>query len=83
MKIQPISFEKKYKKPRTGKKEIQKTQSISQMPKMTPQEYITLLKNQANSALSEAQKIKQTANSIKIRSYEIAAKAKRNKEFKR
>lgn len=81
MNIQPITFEKKYKKPRTGKREIQKTQSIPKMPKMNQQECVATLEKQANLALVEAQKIKQNANSVKIRSFEIADKAKKNKEF--
>ena len=81
MKITPISFEKKYKKPRTGKREVQRTQTSVQLQKMSPQEYIIELKKQADFALNEVGKIKQIANSAKIRSYEVADKAKRNKEF--
>ena len=81
MLIQPITFEKKYKKPRTGKREIQRTQAPVQHQKMSPQEYIAELKKQANYALGEVDKIKQVANSASIRSFEVAEKAKRNKEF--
>ena len=81
MNINPISFEKKYKKPRTGKREIQRTQAPVQMPKMSPETSKAELIKQANFALSHVDKIKQVANSAKIRSFEVLEKAKKNREF--
>lgn len=80
-KIQPITFEKKYKKPRTGKREIQRTQAPIQLQKMSSKEYVVELKKQADFALGEVDEIKKNANSAKIRSFEVATKAQRNKEF--
>ena len=81
MKIQPISFEKKYKKPRTGYRESQKSQAPIQKPKMSAEASRAELIKQASLALNEAQKISQNANSVKIRSHEVLDKAKRNIEF--
>ena len=81
MKIQPITFEKKYKKPRTGKREIQNIQIQPQKQRMSPEASRAELVKQADTGLREAEAIKQTANSAKIRSYEVLDKAKRNFEF--
>ena len=80
-KIQPIAFTKKYKKPRTVKREIQKTQIQAQTPKMGPEASRAELAKQADYALKKANVIKQNANTVKIRSYEVIDKAKRNIEF--
>lgn len=81
MKIQPISFEKKYKKPRTGYREIQRTQASAQKAKMSDEASRAEIIKQANSALIEAQKLSQNASSAKIRSSEVLNKAKANIDF--
>ncbi len=81
MKIQPISFEKKYKKPRTGKREMQKTQTSVQKQQMSAEASKAMLVKQADYALIKASKIKQSANSAKMRSFEVLDKAKKQAQF--
>ena len=81
MKIQPISFEKKYRKPRTSQKATQGVQTQALKQQINPQEAKAELIKQAEFAQKEAQKIKQSANSAKIRGFEVLDNAKKNKEY--
>lgn len=81
MPIQPINFGKNIKHQKSAKERFKKTYAQTHIQNMPSQECETVLIKKAGFALNEAPKIKQTANSVKIKSYEVLNKARINKEF--
>lgn len=81
MLVQSINFGKNIKRQKPVKERFKKTCAQTHIQNMSSQECEISLIKKADFALSETRKIKQTANSAKIRSYEVLNKARTNKEF--